>query len=59
MLHGFCDFDWGNDINIRRSTSRHVFFLGGANVSWASTKQAIIFLSFIEVEYMACTQATK
>jgi hypothetical protein len=58
-LHDFCDFDKGGDIDIRRSTNYHVFFLGEVTISWASKKQATLIHSSIGVEYMACTQATK
>ncbi len=58
-LCGFCDSDWGGDVDTRRSTTGYVFLLGGAPVSWASKKQSTIALSSTEVEYMACTHATK
>jgi hypothetical protein len=57
-LCGFCDSDWGGDVDTRRSTTGYVFLLGGAPVSWASKKQSTISLSSTKAEYMACTHAT-
>ena len=34
-LVGFCDADWGSDVDDRRSTSRHCVFLGKNLVSWS------------------------
>jgi hypothetical protein len=57
-LYGFCDSDWGGNVDTRRSTS-YVFLLGGVVVSWASKKQVTIALSATEAKYMVSTQAMK
>jgi hypothetical protein len=56
---GYCDADWGGDLEDRRSTTRFVFMIGGGAISWSSKGQPTIALSTIEAEYMANTQATK
>ena len=43
----------------RRSTSGYVFTSAGAAVSWGSNKQAVVFLSSTEAEYIAGTLATQ
>ena len=58
-LKGYCDADWGGDVNSRRSTTRYVFFLGQGAISWSSKRQPTIALSTIEAEYMAASQSTK
>jgi hypothetical protein len=59
QFHGFCDSDWGADIDDRRSVTGYVFILGGGAVSWQSKKQPTVALSSVEAEYMAATQATR
>lgn len=59
QFHGFCDSDWGADIDDRRSVTGYVFMLGGGAVSWQSKKQPTVALSSVEAEYMAATQATR
>jgi hypothetical protein len=56
---GYCDADWGGDLEDRRSTTRFVFMIGGGAISWSSKRQPTIALSTTEAEYMANTQATK
>jgi hypothetical protein len=56
---GYCDANWGGDLEDRRSTTGFVFMIGGGAISWSSKRQPTIALSTTEVEYMANTQATK
>jgi hypothetical protein len=56
---GYCDVDWGGDLEDRRSTTGFVFMIGGGAISWSSKRQPTIALSTTEAEYMANTQATK
>jgi hypothetical protein len=56
---GYCDVDWGGDLEDRRSTTRFVFMIGGGTISWSNKREPIITLSTMEAEYMANTQATK
>ena len=59
VLFGYCDSDWGNDVDDRRSYTGYAFLLSGGAVSWQSKKQPTTALSSVEAEYMAATQATK
>ncbi len=56
---GYCDADWGGDLEDRRSTTGFVFMIGGGAISWSSKQQPTIALSTTEAEYMANMQATK
>ncbi len=56
---GYCDVNWGGDLEDRRSTTGFVFMMGGGAISWSSKRQPTIALSTMEAEYMANTQATK
>ncbi|KAH6574698.1 hypothetical protein BASA83_013826 [Batrachochytrium salamandrivorans] len=58
-LTGYCDADWGGDLDSRRSTSGYVFFLGNSCISWRSSKQTVVALSTAEAEYVAATTATQ
>ena len=58
-LKGYCDADWGGDVNSRRSTMGYVFFLGEGTISWSSKRQPTIALSTTEAEYMAASQSAK
>jgi hypothetical protein len=33
---GYCDADWGGDLEDRRSTTWFVFITGGGAISWSS-----------------------
>jgi hypothetical protein len=58
-LYGYCDADWGNDTDTRRSTTGYVFMLSNGAITWQSKRQQTVALSSTEAEYMAATQATK
>jgi hypothetical protein len=58
-VQGFSDADWAGCIDTRRSTTGYVFLLGGAAISWSSTRQQTVALSSTEAEYMAATSATQ
>jgi hypothetical protein len=58
-LLGYCDSDWAEDINDRKSITGFAFLLGNAPVSWKSKKQPTQALSSVEAEYMAATEAAK
>ncbi|RVW93071.1 Retrovirus-related Pol polyprotein from transposon RE1 [Vitis vinifera] len=57
-LVGFCDADWGSDVDDRRSTSGHCVCLGKSLVSWSSKKQHTISKSSIEAEYRSLANLT-
>jgi hypothetical protein len=33
---GYCDVDWGGDLENKRSTIGFVFMIGGGAISWSS-----------------------
>ncbi|GKE09289.1 zinc finger, CCHC-type containing protein, partial [Tanacetum coccineum] len=49
----YSDANWISDIKDSRSTSGYVFTLGGAAVSWKSSKQTVIAKSTMESEFIA------
>ncbi|GJU06330.1 hypothetical protein Tco_1122760 [Tanacetum coccineum] len=53
VIEGYSDANWISDIKDSRSTSRYVFTLGGAPISWKSSKQTIIAKSTMESEFIA------
>ena len=64
FIKGYCDSDWANDLDQRKSTSGYIFSLSsdlGINnpISWNSQLQKTIALSSCEAEYMALKDATK
>ena len=42
---GYCDADYAADVDTRRSTSGHVFYLANGPVSWLSQRQSSVVLS--------------
>jgi len=60
VVAGYSDADWAGNADDRKSTSGGCFYEGNNLVAWMSNKQASIFLSTTEAEYIAarsyCTQ---
>ena len=56
-LLGYSDSDLAEDVNDRKSTSGHIFFLAGGPVAWQSAKQRVVALSSCEAEYIAAAGA--
>jgi len=56
-LLGYTDSDYARDVDDRKSTSRYVFLLNRAAVSWSSRKQDIVTLSSTKVEYVAVSSS--
>ena len=56
---GYSDADWAGDIDDCKSTSGYVFQIGGAPVSWKSSKQSCVALSTTEAEYIALSTAAQ
>ena len=56
---GYCDADWGGDLNTRRSTSGYIFTVGNSLVTWTSKKQLTVAKSTTEAEYVALSLATQ
>ncbi|GJX64024.1 zinc finger, CCHC-type containing protein [Tanacetum coccineum] len=53
VIEGYNDGNWISDIKDSRSTSGYVFTLGGAAISWKSSKQTVIAKSTMESEFIA------
>ncbi|KAL5577705.1 hypothetical protein UlMin_019404 [Ulmus minor] len=53
VLEGYSDANWISDMKDTKSTSGYVFTLGGAAVSWKSSKQTCISQSTMESEFIA------
>ena len=50
---GYSDADWAGDPDDRKSTSRYVFQLSNALISWQRKKQSCVALLTAEAQYMA------
>ncbi|KAK9052683.1 hypothetical protein SSX86_029313 [Deinandra increscens subsp. villosa] len=57
VVEGYSDANWISDIKDSKSTSGYVFTLGGAAISWKSSKQTIIARSTMESEFIALDKA--
>lgn len=58
-IKGFADADWGGCIIDRKSYSGYAFCLGGAAVSWSSTKQRTVALSSTKAKYVSLSEASR
>ena len=59
VLEGYSDANWISDSKSSKFTSGYVFTLGGAAISWNSTKQTVLARSTMESEFIALDKATK
>ncbi|CAM8905429.1 unnamed protein product [Rhodiola kirilowii] len=59
IIEGYTDASWISDIQDSKATSGYVFTLGGAAVSWKSSKQTLITRSTMEVEFVALDKCGK
>lgn len=55
----FCDADWGNDVDTRRSISGYIAFINSGPVSWSSRRQTVTATSTTEAEFVAICASTK
>nr|CAN61880.1 hypothetical protein VITISV_018026 [Vitis vinifera] len=55
---GYSDSDFARCLDSRRSTLGYIFMLAGGVVSWKSVKQTLIASSTMEVEFIACYEAS-
>lgn len=59
IVHAYCDADWANSEDDRRSCTGYTFIFQGGSICWNSKRQPTVALSTTEAEYMslsACTQ---
>ena len=59
VLEGYSDANWISDSKNSKSTSGYVFTLGGAAISWKSTKQTVLARSTMESEFIALDKAAE
>ncbi|GJR26863.1 retrovirus-related pol polyprotein from transposon TNT 1-94 [Tanacetum coccineum] len=59
VLEGYCDANWISNHNEGKSTSGYVFTLGGAAVSWRSSKQTVNTRSTMKAEFVALDKAAE
>ena len=55
---GYSDSDFAGCVDTRKSTFGYLFLLAGGAISWKSAKQSVIAASTMEVEFVACFEAT-
>ena len=53
-LTRYSDADWAGDVGDRKYTSGYIYLLGGAAISWKSSKQSCVALSTTKAEYVHC-----
>ena len=58
-LIAYCDADFAEDVNDRKSTTVMVCFLNSGPISWNSRKQTVTATSTTEAEFVALCSATK
>ncbi|OWY90492.1 Copia type Polyprotein [Phytophthora megakarya] len=56
-IEGFCDADWANCPDTRKSISGFVLSIGGGPVSWSARRQSVVAQSTAEAEYVASCEA--
>lgn len=58
-ITGYCDADYANCTDTRRSITGYVFTMNGGAITWNSHRQKCVVLSTTEAEYIAACSATK
>jgi hypothetical protein len=59
VISGYCDSDWGSNVDTRKSIAGYIFVLAGGAVSWAAKCQPTVALSTVEAEYMSYSLASR
>ena len=59
VLTGYCDSDYGGDIDTRKSRTGYLFKLNDSLIAWNSQSQKCTAVSTTEAEYIAACAATK
>ncbi|KRY83042.1 Retrovirus-related Pol polyprotein from transposon TNT 1-94 [Trichinella pseudospiralis] len=59
QLIAFCDTDWAEDADSRRSTFGYIMTFCNGPIVWSSRVQKTIALSTVEAEYIALTEDVK
>jgi hypothetical protein len=54
-IEGYCDSNWANCSDDKRSTLGYSIFIGGNLVSWKSKKQHMVARLITEAKYRAMT----
>jgi len=57
-LVGYSDSDWANDSTDRKSQEGHVFLVSNGAISAQSRKQSLISMLTLDVEFIACSEAS-
>ena len=55
---GFSDSDYAGCVDDKKSTSSYIFMMAEGAISWKSVKQTLTASSTMEVDYVACYEAT-
>ncbi|CAI5727666.1 unnamed protein product [Peronospora farinosa] len=58
VITGYCDADWGNDPDSRKSVTGFVLMMESGAVAWAARRQTIVAQSTAEAEYVAACEAS-
>jgi hypothetical protein len=59
VVTAYCDSDWGNDPDTRRSKTGYVIMVAGGAIAWQTKAQKSVALSSCEAELYALCEATK
>jgi hypothetical protein len=56
-IDGYCDSDWGNCPETRKSITGYTMMVAGGPVAWAARRQSVVAQSTTEAEYVAFCEA--
>ena len=55
---GYTNSNFGECMDIKKSTSGYIFILARGVISWRNAKQTIVASSTMEAEFIACYETT-